>query len=80
MSSQELQHARAEVVPLAVNGAPEGPQAELRGAPVVRKAQHHASTARARTAEPDASRTLAANGPSRIRTCNQAVMSRQLYR
>lgn len=60
----------AEVVSMAVNAQ--------EGAPVVRNASHDASEGKRSAMIPQAFHVFGTNGPSRIRTWNQSVMSRQL--
>jgi integrase len=75
----EAEAPPAEVLPLAVNGSPDA-EIERRGLPVAHGLSEEGFRTRARAENHQRSRAVEANGPTRIRTWNQAVMSRQLCR
>ena len=66
----------AKKLPMAVGASETAPH----GAPVVRNTSREDSGPRARGENHQHSRAVELSGPTRIRTWNQAVMSRQLYR
>jgi len=72
-----LSESQAEVIPLAANGSRE-PEVARRGLPVVPQATEATLNGAAHRENHQRSRGVELNGPTRIRTWNLAVMSRQL--
>jgi integrase len=77
--TDEVRAPVAEVLPLAANGAKEAEVAR-HGLPVVPSPSETASSSSAHRQNHQHSRAVEVSGPTRIRTWNQAVMSRQLCR